>query len=1201
MKFFEQSEFSAPDPAKKFGDQPLIVHRHKDQGNRNLVVFVHGLGGRRYDTWGCFPQFLFEEFPHVDVGLYEYRTLFRRMAFWKSIELEDEAEIFASDLRDDQIYESIFLIGHSMGGLLCKAVAKHLIDSNQLTVLGRVAGMILMAVPQAGSQLVRPSMQRLSSDFRALKPHGKFVAQLNQTFLDHVSVGSQPEDGKLHIPTWAVKAGSDLAVDRLSSGLNLPSSRIKPVHGSHTSFVKPQTKDEPGYEYVRDRLVEMFPPPEPPPTPESSGGEAEIRDREIAPSRILRHAPQVLFGREPWLGVLDVAWEQRASTHVCTLVAWGGVGKTSLVAHWVQQRFAAQDWPGVERYFDWSFYSQGTGESRQTSSDLFISRALTFFGDADPTVGGPWERGERLARLVRKRRTLLVLDGIEPLQYPDGDPSGQGGMLKDEGLATLLQGLAADNPGLCVVTTRETLANLRVFNDSTSPEHRLDELPCDAAVDLLRHLLADSSFPNCDEDLRATWQDAGGHALTLQLLGRYIADAHGGDIRKRDLVGLQEVDRETQGRSAFKVMAAYEQWLSIPPANLWESLVANVRSFFGRPKRSRMSAILRLTGLFDRPITPDCLAALRADPPIPGLTDVITPLTDAQWNTALKHLARINLISLTTDSSPEPSALAAQPSIDAHPLIREYFAEQLRTQHGEAFRAAHGRLFDHLCESTPHRPEGLAGLQPLYQAVVHGCLAGRHPEAREKVYRDRILRGTGSDGFYSSRKLGAIGSDLSAVAAFFDQPWSRLSPNLSEADQAWLLNDAAFSLRALGRLNEALEPMRVTLDINGAGDEWKNAAVVASNLSELEVTLGGLESAVADARRGIDFADRSGDGFHCESKRTTAADALHQSGSADEARGLFADAERRQQENQPQFDLFYSLPGCRYCDLLLVPAERAAWRAWLHRRSLTLRVEHPRHIAPPTTTELAASESSNDGQAAVADRTGRTRLGESSYDNAPSGLTDAERSVALQTCTEVERRAGTVFEWRAGTVWNPNADSVLDIALDHLTLSRATLYAWLLRADSSSLVEPSAFTLPPALSDAVNGLRKGGRSDHLPRALLTSSVCHVLAGEWELAVTELNEALQIALRGPMPLFHADILLTRARLFGRLATGPAPTGRPEEDTTSPAENRPYPWDSSAEKDLHQARKLIQKHGYGRRIPELEDAEAAFGILPDKPKD
>jgi hypothetical protein len=107
-----------------------------------------------------------------------------------------------------------------------------------------------------------------------------------------------------------------------------------------------------------------------------------------------------------------------------TLVAWGGVGKTSLVAHWVAERLMKRGWPGAERYFDWSFYSQGTGESRQTSADLFINEALLFFGDPDPTVGSPWERGERLAKLIRQHRTLLVIDGIEPLQYPPTDKAG---------------------------------------------------------------------------------------------------------------------------------------------------------------------------------------------------------------------------------------------------------------------------------------------------------------------------------------------------------------------------------------------------------------------------------------------------------------------------------------------------------------------------------------------------------------------------------------------------------------------------------------------------------------------------------------------------------------------------------------------------------------------------------------------------------
>ncbi|MBI1313316.1 hypothetical protein GC176_18650 [bacterium] len=56
-------------------------------------------------------------------------------------------------------------------------------------------------------------------------------------------------------------------------------------------------------------------------------------DRQIAASRILRHAPEKLFGREPWLAELDRMWKQRDSQHVFTLVAWGGAGKTSFIAH----------------------------------------------------------------------------------------------------------------------------------------------------------------------------------------------------------------------------------------------------------------------------------------------------------------------------------------------------------------------------------------------------------------------------------------------------------------------------------------------------------------------------------------------------------------------------------------------------------------------------------------------------------------------------------------------------------------------------------------------------------------------------------------------------------------------------------------------------------------------------------------------------
>ena len=130
----------------------------------------------------------------------------------------------------------------------------------------------------------------------------------------------------------------------------------------------------------------------------------------IALSR-LPHGAEKLFGRDEELKRLDDAWAD-PNTHVVSIVAWGGVGKTALTVEWMT-RLAHRDWSGVERYFDWSFYSQGTRGQGAASADTFIAAALAHFGDPDPQAGSAWDRGERLARLVAERPTVLILDGVE--------------------------------------------------------------------------------------------------------------------------------------------------------------------------------------------------------------------------------------------------------------------------------------------------------------------------------------------------------------------------------------------------------------------------------------------------------------------------------------------------------------------------------------------------------------------------------------------------------------------------------------------------------------------------------------------------------------------------------------------------------------------------------------------------------------------
>ena len=120
-----------------------------------------------------------------------------------------------------------------------------------------------------------------------------------------------------------------------------------------------------------------------------------------------------LFGREEDIAFLNDAWEN-PDINVVTIVAWAGVGKSTLINHWLRA-MAAQHYCSAELVYGWSFYRQGTSGGT-SSADEFLDAALTWFGDPDPRIGTAWEKGERLAKLISQRRTLLVLDGLEPLQ-----------------------------------------------------------------------------------------------------------------------------------------------------------------------------------------------------------------------------------------------------------------------------------------------------------------------------------------------------------------------------------------------------------------------------------------------------------------------------------------------------------------------------------------------------------------------------------------------------------------------------------------------------------------------------------------------------------------------------------------------------------------------------------------------------------------
>ncbi len=889
-------------------------------------------------------------------------------------------------------------------------------------------------------------------------------------------------------------------------------------------------------------------------------------------SRILKYAPAELIGRDEEMKLLHDAWkgsfvvppsggsgvaapnrlkpELRTRPHVLTLVALGGEGKTSLVAKWAAE-LAAQDWPGCDAAFAWSFYSQGTREQQAASSDLFLKAALTFFGDdADQAFAaspaGAFEKGQRLARLVGQRRSLLILDGLEPLQYAPTAPTP--GELKDQGIAALLKGLAAASHGLCVVTTRYSLPDLKAFWQTTAPEVKLLRLSRDAGVHLLKTLGVKGSelrnLPLKDGDEKSEKvnefeklvEDVKGHALTLTLLGGFLKRAFHGDIRQRDRVKFEKADEKMDGGHAFRTMAAYEQWL--------------LRD--GGDEGRREVAVLRLMGLFDRPAAAGCLAALRREP-ISGLTEPLAGLADDDWEFCLSGLEAAKLLTVNRDAS------GALVSLDAHPLLREYFARQLRAQQPDAWRTAHRRLYEHLCATTPDKPQPtLEDLQPLYQAVAHGCQAGIIEEARTKVYRGRILRG---QELYSIHKLGAFGSDLGAVACFFETPWRKVQPSLAETNQAWLLEAASYELRAVGRLAEAIEPMRSSRQRYEKQQDWQRAAVLASNMSELELTLGAVAGAVGDAEQSVTYADRSGDAGQRMINRTSHAAALHQAGRRAEAETRFREAEQMQATDQPDDPLLYSLRGFQYCDLLLAAPERAAWQICLGSAGV-----------PPAVFSVLAENPSGARSQQGAPSPREEPVGET-----PTGATGTVALPLIDSCRAVSQRATQTLK-----IAHDSKLSLLTIALDHLTLGRAALYAAILENSDLRLLTSDLSHLDAALT----GLRRAGQQDEVPRGLLTRAWLRFLTGARigpESAQADLDEAWEIAERGPMKLFMADIHLYRARLFGKTS---AVSGQ-----LSVVSSEKYPWESPAA-DLAVAEKLISTCGYHRRNEELADAKQAI---------
>jgi len=587
-------------------------------------------------------------------------------------------------------------------------------------------------------------------------------------------------------------------------------------------------------------------------------------------------------GREELLRAISRDWAD-PQRRVTGLIGFGGEGKSSLARQAVDDLLGdLPNLPTPDGVFWWGFYTR-------PSVDEFFEAALTYLsgGRIDPRrLPSASVRAQVIGAMLGAGRYVFVLDGLEVMQHQEGD---QYGLLKSADLRQFLSYFAAPgHESFCLITSRAPVLDLMEY---TTYIHRdvTRLLPADG-----RALLRKVGVQGPDEALDQVVADWDGHALTLSLLGGYLADLHGGDVANIGEIPAPTAD-EPRYERVHRVLRRYDEHLT-----------------------EAERAFLTLFSAFRTPVAETAFdKVFRVKPEKPGSSEkpdfsaAIAALDDAAFQAMVQRLVAYRILRYDPREG----------HYTAHPLIRNHYAECLEQTGRAQVQAVHERIKDYyldLAGDTPRFPT-LDDLAPLIEVVHHACCAGAHDEAhrirRERIYQDR---------FVLTHQLGAYETALALMLEFFPDGDTSQEPQVSElGSKSFILNDVGFCLMNSGRLGEAVpfyeRAVAMTLDM----EDWHNASVDYRNLAELHAHLGALAASAETARQALALARRAENKQYEVDSMGLQAWAAHLLGNLETAGTTYVQAEALQREIIPTLRYHYSTDGIKHADHLRRTGEGA--------------------------------------------------------------------------------------------------------------------------------------------------------------------------------------------------------------------------------------------------------------------------------------
>jgi tetratricopeptide (TPR) repeat protein len=589
-----------------------------------------------------------------------------------------------------------------------------------------------------------------------------------------------------------------------------------------------------------------------------------------------RPGTSIFVGREAELAMLDDAWKDDACHVLVITGGWGG-GKSTLVHQWLKQ-MDTESYRGAEWVVGWSF--RGQGLSDHAGGDNFFPKVLTYFDDPNPDSGLEEGQAIRLTKVVRGHRTLVILDGLEPLQNPPS-PDEEWGRITNAAVRALILNLTSQMNGLCVITSRYPVWDLKdqVNNgpEARVREIRLQPLALQAAIHLLksRHLHGPE-----DEFANAAWAYRM-HPLSLSVLA--------GVLERRFQANIARW-REAPGgdKSINGILAALEVLLS-----------------------DKEKSVMNMLGLFDGPANGKAIDSLRAGHPISGLTDGLKQLDDGEWSAVLQKLRDLQLLAEANEERPA--------DLECHPEVRAYFARQLREKTWNTYRRGQDRLYKHFTKVSAS-----GGIDDFYLAIAHGCEAGRHAEVFEEIIWEKM---NARFAFKWLNGYGAGTQELLTLNRFFRAPFdpAQLRPikGIDDLKKSCLFIWAATVLFVLGRVEDSIKFADHALRAFKQAKDWLSVCCSTAYLCWFVAARGDIRDAMRLSDECIEQLDKHWRQLTKEQYWKKIALGLKASlvaytGNFDEAWTTYEDAREMECDIPEAFTMVWQILMFHYACLLLM-------------------------------------------------------------------------------------------------------------------------------------------------------------------------------------------------------------------------------------------------------------------------------------------